>query len=482
MFKEKLNKDFIIKFTDYIEKNKLIPKRSKIVVGFSGGADSTALLLSLLIIKDRLDLSILVAHVNYNLRGDDSLEDEEAVKQFCFEHNLYLVIKNVEMQKRSNVENSAREIRMGFFAKLVKDYKLDSIVLGHNRGDVAETVLMNLVRGAGISGLKGILAKSRNIIHPLLDFSREEIVQFLNSEEISWREDKSNNETHFTRNKIRNQLIPWIADNMNPAVQDKLVFFSSLMKDSDSFFNDYITARYKSFVLSKNDKEISLSLKKISSINSLIRYYLIKRVIFNLTGIENDIYSNHISEIENIIDSNGSKVVCLPHNIYVLKQYDEIRFTTINPFTKRTEKKVEPRVLSSLRPRLTYMNYRINLKKIKKMPSNKALTGNRNVVFLDFDEIKLPLIIRTRENGDKFIPLGLKGFKKVKDFFIDEKVPKFDRDKILFITDSEKILWIGGMRIDNRVALSDSTKNILRIEIEKLSDKKLRSAERILKD
>jgi len=331
-------------------------------------------------------------------------------------------------------------------------------------------------------GLKGILAKSRNIIHPLLDFSREEIVQFLNSEEISWREDKSNNETHFTRNKIRNQLIPWIADNMNPAVQDKLVFFSSLMKDSDSFFNDYITARYKSFVLSKNDKEISLSLKKISSINSLIRYYLIKRVIFNLTGIENDIYSNHISEIENIIDSNGSKVVCLPHNIYVLKQYDEIRFTTINPFTKRTEKKVEPRVLSSLRPRLTYMNYRINLKKIKKMPSNKALTGNRNVVFLDFDEIKLPLIIRTRENGDKFIPLGLKGFKKVKDFFIDEKVPKFDRDKILFITDSEKILWIGGMRIDNRVALSDSTKNILRIEIEKLSDKKLRSAERILKD
>jgi len=152
MFKEKLNKDFIVKFNNFIVEHKLIEKRSKILVGFSGGPDSTALLLALLMIKDSLDLSLLVAHVNYNLRGQDSQADEDFVREFCFSHNLYLVINRVNIESDSNIEATARDIRMNYFYSLLRDYKLDAIALGHNQGDNAETVMMNLIRGAGITG------------------------------------------------------------------------------------------------------------------------------------------------------------------------------------------------------------------------------------------------------------------------------------------------------------------------------------------
>lgn len=477
MFKDKLNKDFIIKFSNYIVENRLIEKRSKILVGFSGGPDSTALLLALLMIKDSLDLSLLIAHVNYNLRGKDSQADEDFVREFCFSHNLYLVIKNIKIDSDSNFEATARDIRMNYFHSLLKDYKLDSVALGHNQGDNAETVMMNLIRGAGITGLRGILPKANKIIHPLLSFTREEICLFLTEENIVWREDKSNQESAYTRNKIRNQLFPWIAENMNPTIVDKLVSLSSLMVETEDFIEEYVDRTFKRYVSRQTDDRITLSIKTISNNKKLLRYYVFKKCLSQLTGIDTDIYQNNISEIENILDSDGSKMLNFPNKIFILKEYDNLIFTTKNPILSKN-KLPDAKVLDSIRPRLSFGEYRIKMKKIKTLPSDKVLTNNKNIVFLDYDKIDFPLTIRNRDNGDRFIPFGLSGFKKLKDFFIDEKVSKFDRDKIAIFTDAKKLVWIGGMRIDNRVAINQKTTNILRIEIEKVINKKMRSAER----
>ncbi len=477
MFKEKLNKDFIVKFNNFIVEHKLIEKRSKILVGFSGGPDSTALLLALLMIKDSLDLSLLVAHVNYNLRGDDSQADEDFVREFCFSHNLYLVINRVNIESDTNIEATARDIRMSYFYSLLSDYKLDAIALGHNQGDNAETVMMNLIRGAGITGLRGILPKSDKIIHPLLNFTRNEICSFLEEEEVTWREDKSNQESAFTRNKIRNQLFPWISENLNPTIIDKLVSLSSLMLETEDFIEDHIDRTFKRYVLKHNDDQIVLSLKTLIHTKKLLRYYIFKKCLSQITGIDSDIYQNNIMEIENILTSEGSKMINFPNKIFILKEYDHLIFTTKNPVSSKN-KLPDAKTLEAIRPRLSFGEYRIKMKKIKKLPSGKALSNNSNIAFIDYDEIDFPITIKNRENGDKFIPLGLAGFKKLKDFFIDEKVSKFDRDKIPIFTDANKIIWVGGMRIDNRVAITKKTTNILRIELEKVSNKKMRSAER----
>lgn len=477
MFKEKINSDFIVKFSQYLEANKLIEKRSKILVGFSGGPDSMALLMALLMIKDSLDLSLLVAHVNYNLRGDDSDGDEAFVREFCFSHNLYLVIKSVKIDSEANFEATARDVRMNYFKTLLKDYKLDYIALGHNQGDNAETVLMNLIRGAGITGLRGILPKSNRIIRPLLEFTREEIYAFLTEEDVAWREDKTNEESNYTRNKIRNELLPWIADNMNPTISEKLVSLSYLMIETEEFIEEHLERNFRRYLVRQTEDRITLSIKALLNSKKIIRYYVFKRCMLLLANVESDIYQSNINEIEDILTAEGSKMLHFPYKLYVLKEYDNLIFTTKNPVLSKN-KIPEPKVLESIRTRFSFGEYRIKMKKIKIVPSDKVLTSNRNLVFLDFDKIEFPLIIRKRDSGDRFIPFGLSGYKKLKDFFIDEKVSKFDRDKIPVFTDSKKIIWIGGMRIDDRVAISDNTTNILRIELEKISNKKMRSAER----
>jgi tRNA(Ile)-lysidine synthase len=166
-----------------------------------------------------------------------------------------------------------------------------------------------------------------------------------------------------------------------------------------------------------------------------------------------------------------------PNKLYILKEYDHLIFTTKNPVLSKN-KIPDAKTLDAIRPRLSFGEYRIKMKKIKTMPSEKVLTNNKNLAFLDYDKLIFPITIRNRDNGDRFIPYGLSGFKKLKDFFIDEKVSKFDRDKIPIFTDAKKIIWIGGMRIDNRLAINQKTTNILRIELEKVSNKKMRSAER----
>jgi len=229
----KKNQEFFKRFEEFAKRHKLFKPGEKILVGFSGGADSTALLLALWHLKSIFGFSLLAAHVNYRLRGKDSQLDEEFVRDFCFERNISLVVKNVNLPSGGNMENQAREIRFSFFDKLRKLYKVDKIALGHNRKDQAETMLFRLFRGSGYAGIKGISPISGNIIHPILCFTREEIEAYLQNEGIQWREDKTNYENIHSRNKIRNELLPWLQKNMNNTIVDKLYNTASIFSDTD---------------------------------------------------------------------------------------------------------------------------------------------------------------------------------------------------------------------------------------------------------
>ncbi|MCF7794212.1 MAG: tRNA lysidine(34) synthetase TilS [Candidatus Cloacimonetes bacterium] len=475
----KKNLDFFERFEEFASRYKLFKKGEKIVVGFSGGADSTALLLAMWHMKSVFDFSLLAAHVNYNLRGEDSLRDEEFVRNFCFERNISLVIKNVKIKNKSNLESNARDIRFAYFNQLRKLYKVDKIALGHNRKDQAETMLFRMFRGSGYAGIKGISPISKDIIHPILCFSRKEIEKYLNNEGIEWREDKSNRENVFSRNKIRNELLPWLQKNMNPGIVDKLYNTASIFADTDVILEELARRRLIKAQIYHHKNEYKFSLPVILKTRPVLRFYLFRKVFSFLSEDTKDFYTNHFEEIEAILHSKGSKEIELPRNVIVRKEYKELTFLNKDSIKEIDVNKTKE--ITSLRNRLTFEDTRIIMKKLKKLPTKRNQFEDKNVTYLDYDKTSFPITVRHRQPGDTFVPLGMEHHKKLKDFFIDEKIAKFDRDKVLIFSDNEKILWVAGHRVDNRVIVNDDTKNILMLKIEKMKFKKARAAERIKK-
>ncbi|MDP8203875.1 MAG: tRNA lysidine(34) synthetase TilS [Candidatus Tenebribacter mawsonii] len=470
---------FIEKFEQYSKKHKLFKSGEKILLGFSGGADSTALLLALWHLKSKYGYSLLAAHVNYNLRGNDSQLDEEFVRKFCFDRNISLVVKNIKINSSSNVENHAREVRFKYFNNLRRLYKSQKIVLGHNREDQAETLLFRMFRGSGYTGIKGISPITEDVVHPLLSFSRSDIISYLESENIQWREDLSNKDNTYSRNKIRNQMIPWIQEHLNPNVVTKLYETAEIFSETDAILEALATRRFLKAQIRHSKDECRLSTKIILKTKSVLRYYVYKEAYTRVNGNSKDFYHNNFIEIENLITSDGSKQIYLPNNVYVFKEYDELIFTNID--LSKSVNVLNEKEVTSLRNRFTFEDYRIIMKKLKKMPNKRNLFEDKNVAYLDFDKTSFPITIRHRKPGDRFHPLGMQHNKKLKDFLIDEKVSKFDRDKVLIFCDNEKIIWLAGHRIDDRVITSKQTQNILQISIEKMATKKMRAAERFSK-
>jgi len=474
-----LENKFLEKFEQFAEVNKLIGKGEKILVGFSGGADSTALLLALWHLKSKMNFSLLAAHVNYNLRGKDSKAEAEFAKEFCFNRNISIVMKDMKLNNDGNLENNAREIRFDYFNQLAKLYKVNKIALGHNIGDQAETILFRLFRGSGYTGIKGITPLDGKIIHPLMSFSRKEITDYLNSENIKWCEDKSNLENIYSRNLIRNELLPWIQSNMNPNVVGKLYNTGKIFLETDEIMLELARRRILKAKVKHDKTDFRFSLKVLKRTRPTLRFYIYKDIFRQISGSDKNFYHNNFEEIESIIDSPGSKKINLPNKVYVFKEYDEIIFSNkAKLFIVDVNNKKE---ISSLRHRLVFEDNRIIFSKLKKIKQSRHLYEDKFTNYLDLDQIKFPLTIRHRQPGDRFYPLGMENPKKLKDFFIDEKVPKFERDNVLIVSDSEKILWVAGLRIDNRVAITEKTHNILKVRIEKITKKKARAAERIKK-
>ncbi len=470
-------RNFLQRFEDFAIEKKLLQNRQHILVGVSGGPDSTALLQALYHLRPKYRLHILAAHVNYNTRGEDSKADEAFVKKLCFERNIGIVSKQAHLDlDLSNFENEAREIRMAYFETLQKQYRIHRIALGHNKEDQAETVLFRMFRGAAVSGLKGILPLSGDIIHPLLPFSRSEIEHFLVEEGIQWRTDASNLENHYTRNRIRNELFPWIETNINPQIVDKLYDSAGIFAETEEILRDIVLRRLNKHNISKMEFSIKIPISLLEKQRPVLRFYMYREIYNYLKGDEKDFYTVHFERIEKIFDSRGSKQIDLPSDIVLFKEYDHLIFCRKDAI-EEPEPEAE-REIPSIRNRFMFGSYRFFMKKVKQLPAKKRSPVEQNVCYLDMDKIEFPLTLRYRRPGDRFNPFGMEHSKKLKDFFIDEKVSRFERDKIVILTDQNNILWICGYRSDQRSAVTEETKNILMVRVERVNSSRPRTANR----
>ena len=305
----------------------MINNGEKIVVAVSGGPDSICLLNILNNIKDKLNIKIVVAHVNHQLR-EEANEETEYVKNFCKKLNIECYIKKVDIleiskKKKIGTEEAGRKERYNFFDEVFSKTKSDRIATAHNLNDNAETVLMNIIRGSGLSGLKGIeKVRDYKYIRPLIEISRKEIEEYCKENKLEPKYDKSNKENIYTRNKIRNILIPLLEKEFNPNIVKSISKLSELAKLYNEYFNNIIKSEYNRIKLEENNNEIILNLKEFNKLNNVIKSRLIIYTITRIFGSSQGIEKIHIDDIIKLCGNNIGNKYLIPNKkikIYVKK-------------------------------------------------------------------------------------------------------------------------------------------------------------------
>lgn len=460
------------KFLNFIVKNNLLDNSKSLLLGVSGGPDSLTMLFLFNKLKKKLGVEIAAAHLDHGFRKE-SKSEAEFVKRFaakleidfyCRALNLPQIIKS----KKTSAEAESRYQRFKFFKEVMLKNNFDLLSLAHHNDDQAETVLLNLFRGSGLNGLVGIEAKSSyqdiKIIHPLLEFSKKEILDYSKAQQLKPRFDSSNQENIYSRNIIRNKIFPIVESKINENVKEVIARNSKLVKSENEFLRKLALQKYKELTLLESKNEIIINFKQFKKIDQVLQRRIYRYIYAQLNDNLDDLYLEHIFEIEKLIsDQQTGRGIDIAAGIRVEISYEKLIFSK-KDFSKQiiTEKK-EININGK-----TQLNNNLFIE--SKVISNKnfSFKADPYQAAFDYKKLKLPLYVRTRRAGDKFIPLGMDGHKKVKDILIDEKVPRFEREKVLLITNFEdEIIWLTAYRLADDFKVTEKTKKILILKVKK---------------
>lgn len=461
------------KLHNYINAKELFPGGARLMLAISGGSDSVALLCLFSRLRSLMHVTLLAVHINHGLRGSESDADESLTRELCLRHNVPLIVRRLDLKPGADLENRARGARFAIFEKLLKLYQFDLVVLGHHRDDQAETMLMNLIRGAGIGGLAGIKPLSGKVVHPLLDFGKEELRELLREEGLAWREDASNADPGYRRNHIRSELIPQLTRDYNPRVVERLAAQAEVLADADKLLRAMARTHLKRVSLEQSPDRVVLDISALNKLSRSEQYYVLKLAYSALAGTEADFWAHSFSGVMALLSGGGTKLSRLRHGIGVTRQYNELILH--RDTLELTEP--EPLQVEEDRARAVYLDYRYSFRYLKVLPRPAYM--DHNSVIIDADKISYPFTIRVRRPGDRFIPTGMTHSKKLKDYFIDAKVPRERRGMIPLFDDGEKIFWITGLRADARVAPDEHSNRYLQITAEAVNEKPKRAASRI---
>jgi tRNA(Ile)-lysidine synthase len=468
-------KKAVARLENYIRDRKLFSAGAKLLLCCSGGSDSVALLLLFSELRSLMQVTLLAVHVNHQLRGAESDADSELVKELCMKLNIPLIVRKIKIGEGGDLENRARNKRIEVYAHLMELYRLDYIVTGHHNDDQTETMLMNLFRGAGLTGLAGIKPKSGKTVHPLLCFTKRELLEILQEEQIAWREDRSNQDQGFRRNWMRHTLIPMLEKEINPQLGEKLGWQAQIFQEAEELVRLRITPMLKKVIKLQTPEKITLSLPILLKYSNLEQYYILKEVANLLTGKQKDFFQHNFRDIQDLTGSQGSKQIQIGSNLTVSKEYEELSIALFSPETEAPE----PYTVEEDRSRAVYGGFRFSFKYLKVLPHDRD--EDEYNVYLDADKIGYPFVIRCRRPGDRFQGVGMPGLQKLKEYFINAKVSKYLRDQVPVFDDGTKIFWIAGHRIDARVMIDDNTTRFLHITTELLHEQPMRAANRIKK-
>ena len=433
----------IDKVVKYIYRNNLFCKKDKLLLAISGGADSVALMHFLLDFGVKFEL----AHANFNLRGNESKDDEIFVKNLAQTHNLKIHIKSFKTKEHAeenkiSLQMAARNLRYEWFANLLKERELKFIVTAHHEDDIVETFFINLIRGSGIRGLLSIPNKNGCIIRPFLCINRSEIDKYLLEKKQVYREDSSNIELKYFRNKVRSSLIP-LLEEMNPSIKETVINEINILRDISNIFHAH-TSKVQNNILKKESDSFIIQINKLKKFSPLQPYLFEILRPFEFNQIDNIIKALD-GQSGKYFYSKQYKLLINRDEIIIKKR--EIDDHTIIEIDKSTRK-----IGSPLKIRFSVGSY---------LEINKS----DSVAQLDFDKLQFPLILRKWNKGDKFHPLGMCQFKKISDFFIDNKLSQLEKEDKWLLCSNDDIVWVVGSRIDNRFKITANTKKLYIAEL-----------------
>lgn len=447
----------------------MLSPNDNILIALSGGPDSVCLTIILDKLRDNFNLSLSAIYINHGLRPDEIDKEESSCRRLCdtLGINFYtdsIDVKGYAEMKRMNLQASARELRYQVLHDYARRIDANRIALGHNADDQVETILMRLIRGTGRKGLLGIPPVRGRIIRPLIEIERREIEDFLLSQSprVEFMIDSSNLKTDYLRNWIRIKIIPELK-SQNPNLIETVSRSSIILSEEDAYL-DMLTSKAMLRLVSKRDDEsVELFLLPLECLDRpIMRRVIIKAIseIIPFKGVD----FVHIEDIIKLIrDGKSGDLVTLPDGLRVIKKYS----TLLISIKGRAE--VQSRPLNV--PEELYLNeinaiIRTNLS----LELDKNGDGKRKAIF-DLDTLKLPLQVRKRREGDYFCPIGMGGKKKkLQDFFVDEKIPRDERDSIPIVVSDNDIIWVAGYRMDERFKPTEKTKRFLIIEYIKQRD------------
>jgi tRNA(Ile)-lysidine synthase len=447
-------------FLTYINEQKLFEPSEKVLLTVSGGKDSMAML-DLFCGANRSDgrFQFAVAHCNFQLRGKDSDDDQIFVENLCKAKKVVFHTKTFETKtyakkNKVSIEMAARTLRYEWFESIRQELNFDYIATAHHLNDSIETVLLNLTKGTGISGLKGISAKKGHIIRPMLFASRKEIDDYVTKKGLSWKEDSSNASNDYQRNLIRNEVVPLlkkINPNLDETFARNLERFHSLEADFRKNFS-----HFKTMVIREENGIFFLKIAYIKQWQSA-NYYLeelLKEFGFNYFQSK---------EIFNSLDGLSGKMF-YSENFTLLKDREDL---VISPPLLSEQTKSIIISLEESNKEMTF-DYFDNIIKFTVLNIEEIDTNferNSAILFADFDKITFPITLRKWREGDWFIPLGMNGKKKISDFLIDKKISLNRKKCIFLLTSQDATIWIINHRSDNRFKLTPTTKKVLKVEI-----------------
>jgi tRNA(Ile)-lysidine synthase len=324
---------------------------------------------------------------------------------------------------------------------------------------------MNMFRGTGINGMAGIRIKQDRLLHPLLDFGREELQAIVTECGFAWATDATNEDTSFKRNHLRQELIPWLQANFAPDLLDKLSHLASVMDDADDYFKRQAATRFKKRRIEKEPGLISFEIKGLKRLSDTELYYFFKHCYTEVCGEEMDFFSSHFMAVKALMEGGGSAKLHLSNEVIAYREYDYLSFS----WGELETPELQEQSVEEDRVWAVFGNYRFQFKNLKLLP--KGYEPSETNVILDADDITWPLTIRSREPGDRFIPSGMSNHKKLKAFFIDAKVPQRQRDQVPIIADGNRILWVVGYRVDERALPKESSAKLLQIIAEPVDDR-----------